>query len=147
MSPALIPYQEFYHWLVKATHQKEPGGRRQTSSLKQKTFPQFGSTLSYLLTADYSYTKLVESPSLDDMADALIRMNAGGISGLQSIGLLPVLDTSEKKLKHGHEDVKEAFKSFVDILDKLLTPKQKCIIGFDFIMVEHVLCRISQLRS
>jgi hypothetical protein len=91
------------------------------------------------------YTGLVKSPSLDDMTDALIRMNSGGISGLESVGLLPIVDG--KKSKHGREVVKVAFKSFVDILDNLLTAEQKGISGFDFIMAEHTLCKISQLRK
>jgi hypothetical protein len=33
-----IPFQEFYHWLAKATHQKEPDGIRRAGSLKQKPF-------------------------------------------------------------------------------------------------------------
>jgi hypothetical protein len=63
-----------------------------------KTFPQFGSTLSYLLTADYLYTGLVKSPSLDDMTDALIWMNSGGISGLESVGLLPIVDGKKSSM-------------------------------------------------
>jgi len=107
-------------------------------------FLQFGPLIAYLLTVDYSYTAVVSSPSLDDMANAIARINAGGIKGLEALGILP--DTCNMKLDARIAAVKPAFQMFYNFLDKALTAEQKQIIGFDYIMVEHTLCKMARLK-
>ena len=131
-----IGFCKFYHWLAKDT--------LDNSSKGQKTFPQFGPLIAYLLTADYSYTGIVSPPSLDDMANVIACINAGGIKGLEALGMLP--DTHKMKLDARIAIIKPAFQKFYDFLDKALTAEQKGIIGFDYIMVEHVLCKIAHLK-
>ena len=107
-------------------------------------FLQFGPLIAYLLTADYSYTGILSSPSVDDMADAIACINAGGIKGLEALGILP--DTRNMKLDARIATIKPTFEAFYDFLDKALTTEQKRIIGFDYIMVEHTLCKIAHLK-
>src|SRR5882762_3992735 len=131
-----IGFHKFYHWLAKDMSDNSGNG--------QKTFLQFGPLIAYLLTVDYSYTAVVSSPSLDDMANAIAHINAGGIKGLEALGILP--DTCNMKLDARIAAVKPAFEMFYDFLDKALTAEQKGIIGFDYIMVEHTLCKIARLK-
>jgi len=131
-----VNFRKFYHWLAKDMLDK--------SSKGQKTFLQFGPLIAYLLTADYSYTGIVSSPSLDDMANAIACINAGGIKGLEALGILP--DTCSMKLDARIATIKPTFEMFYDFLDKALTAEQKGIIGFDYIMVEHTLCKIARLK-
>src|SRR5882762_8527539 len=131
-----IGFHKFYHWLAKDMSDNSGNG--------QKTFLQFGPLIAYLLTVDYSYTAVVSSPSLDDMANAIAHINAGGIKGLEALGILP--DTRNMKLDVQIAAVKPAFEMFYDFLDKALTAEQKGIIGFDYIMVEHTLCKIARLK-
>jgi len=135
-----IDFRKFYHWLIK-----DMLDTLDKLSKRQKTFLQFGPLIGYLLTVDYSYTGVVSPPSLDDMADTIACINSGGVKGLEALGILP--DTHKMRVDARIAAVKSAFEIFYDFLDKSLMAEEKGIIGFDYVMVEHVLCKIAHLKS
>jgi len=110
----------------------------------RKTFLQFGPLIGYLLTADYSYTGVVSPPSLDDMADMIAHINSGGVKGLEALGILP--DTHKMRVDARIAAVKSAFEIFYELPGQVSNGREEGIIGFNYVMVEHVLCKIAHLK-
>lgn len=104
-------------------------------------FPGLGPLAGYLCAVDLHYAGHVQAPLLDDMGNIIRRINAGGVKGLIALGLLP----SGKDIKHTDDTVRDAFAIYYDFLN--LTVEEKTRMGFDFIMCEHSLCKITRYSN
>lgn len=91
---------------------------------------------------DLSDAGYIEKPSLDDVVEAIVKINAGGIRGLIALGLV---EKKEKKHKYYLAEIKETFSVFHDFLSQHLTEKEKEAMVFDRPMSEHFCCKISKL--
>lgn len=89
--------------------------------------------------ADYVYAGLVKPPSLDDMAYFIHEMGKGAISGLKQLRLLPSGSTMQ-------EDCKIALREAEKFMREDLDPDLQARIPFDYIFLEHTLCKFSRLK-
>lgn len=110
---------------------------------KINLFPLMGPLIGYLCALDLAYAGHVAKPSLDDVVNAMLAINAGGIRGLIALGLV---DKKEgKKSKYGLDEIKLAFSTFHAFLDTHLDADEKKKMAFDSPMSEHFCCKISKL--
>lgn len=109
---------------------------------KTNLFPNIGGLIAYLCALDLSYAGHVTPPSLDDVVDAMVNVNSGGIKGLVALGLV---EQKEGKGKYKFEDIKVAFSVWHNFLDNHLTRQEKEDMVFDRPMSEHSSCKLSKL--
>lgn len=107
-------------------------------------FPYMGNLMAYLCAVDLSYAGHVEAPTLEDVAFAMKRIDAGGIKGLICLGLL---QDRGKTGKFTLNEVQDAFSTWHTFLDRHLTLVEKEAMRFDVVMCEHSLCKISRWCS
>ncbi|TDL24403.1 hypothetical protein BD410DRAFT_838413 [Rickenella mellea] len=99
-----------------------------------------GSLTSYLRATDFAYVGIVPFPSPTEVAKAIITLGAGARNGLAK------LKVWAKKKKKGNTDDKIA--RFVFLHDKvksLLSPGEQADMGYDMLMLEHSLCKLSKM--
>ncbi|KAE9406573.1 hypothetical protein BT96DRAFT_774745, partial [Gymnopus androsaceus JB14] len=91
---------------------------------------QFANTLALLGICDL--------PSCDTMAK-IVQANKrmGAFEGLQRLGL-------QVNARSAETHVRAAFRCVYDALDHLLTPRDKALLCFNAIFVEHLLCKVSR---
>lgn len=111
---------------------------------KEKTnlFPNMGGLIGYLCALDLSYAGYVTKPSLDDVVDAMVKVNSGGVRGLIALGLV---EQREKKKKYSVAEIRKAFSIWHEFLDDHLTVDEKEVMIFDRPMSEHFSCKLSKL--
>lgn len=110
-------------------------------------FPQLGILASYLLTADFSYChpKVVESPTLQEMASLIRSLNKGAISALENLGFITPREVRGKKPgKANLEETELALRRVYDLLKKIIPGECQEIVNLDLIMTEHTLCKFSR---
>jgi hypothetical protein len=110
-------------------------------------FPQLGPLAGYLLAADFSYChpKVVEVPTLLEMASLIRNFNKGAIAGLENLGFITPRARTGKNV--GKADLKEtemAFGRVYDLLMKIIPAKDQGTINLDLIMTEHTLCKFNR---
>lgn len=105
---------------------------------KQKVFHNVGPLTAYLLVADYVYAGLVTQPSAADIAFFICTINRGAFQALLNLRLLP----SAAKV----EDCTAAVTHVWQYLDKHLPDDSKAQMPFDFILIEHALCKVTRLK-
>ncbi|THH11569.1 hypothetical protein EW146_g7993 [Bondarzewia mesenterica] len=108
----------------------------------RSSFPQVGNLTGYLLSADYAYAGLVEMPSTTDMGYIIHRIDAGAMKGLRVLGLLPT-----NRSKPPVDEVTEAFQRAYEFFDSNLTAEEKVRMGFNRIVTENLLCKVSRLNE
>lgn len=123
-----FPPQDFFKFLI--------GKNRKTNA---KTFYGLGELTAYLLTADYVYAGIVSPPTLDDIAYFIYTINKGAVKGLRTLGLLPKGAVTE-------QDCRIAVQRLYDHLDTSLDSELKPRLPFDFILLEHSLCKFQRLK-
>lgn len=106
-------------------------------------FPNVGGLIGYLCALDLSYAGHVTKPLLDDVVDAMVTINSGGIAGLIALGL--VEKREGKGNKYGFEEIKVAFSVWHHFLNDHLTIQEKEEMVFDCPMTEHFSCKLSKL--
>ena len=133
----IVPFMECYHFFI-AGH-------------APPHFPQLGPLAAYLLTADFSYCrpKIVESPTLSEMAFLIRSFNKGAMAGLEHLGFITprVRSKGGKGTNVGKADLKEcetAFGRVYDLLKKTIPEEHQEKINLDLIMTEHTLCKFSR---
>jgi len=72
---------------------------------------------------------------LDEMAEVIMEIDAGGMKGLEYFFEIDNPTT---------EEVTKALDEVYIYLDRHLTDAQKRLMGFDILMVEHALCKYSR---
>lgn len=110
------------------------------SGQKIKAFPQIGNLVAHLLAGDYAYTGKVKMPSVEEMGEVIHDVDAGGIAGLRVLGYFGKGEKpSQSQVTAGLEDV-HAF------VMSVLPRDSREMMGYDLIMLEHALCKISRCR-
>ncbi|KAI0039942.1 hypothetical protein FA95DRAFT_1612179 [Auriscalpium vulgare] len=140
-APALIPFIDFRAHIIR----KE---KRDKKTIR--VYPQCGELIGYLLTADYVYAGVVTMPSVDDVGWVIHDIARGGLRGLGLMGLVEIDLTLKQFKKHDKPPVavvQQAFGIFYDFVSSALTPAQRAHMGWDVIMAEHLLCKISRLSK
>ena len=113
-------------------------------------FPQLGPLASYLLAADFSYChpKVVDSPTLSEMAFLIRSFNKGAVSGLETLGFItPRAHTGKKACKGDLKEIEAAFGKVYELLKKIIPPEHQGTINLDLIMTEHTLCKFSRAKG
>ncbi|KAF8511040.1 hypothetical protein JB92DRAFT_2831348 [Gautieria morchelliformis] len=72
-----VPFMALYNWL------------------QAQDLPQMGMLQLYLLTGDYTYTGVAQSPTIQEMASIIYHLNKGALKGLQLLGHVPNAATRE----------------------------------------------------
>ncbi|KIM71799.1 hypothetical protein PILCRDRAFT_16716 [Piloderma croceum F 1598] len=127
----------------KGTYLKDAKGNyeKDSKNKKIKAFPQIGNLVAHVLTGDYASAGKVELPSVWDMGEVITEINAGGIKGLIAIGYLGGIR------KPSQEQVTVAFEHLYEYLEANLSERQKQLMGFGTLLVEHALCKFTQARK
>ncbi|KAM5530399.1 hypothetical protein V8D89_015934 [Ganoderma adspersum] len=99
---------------------------------------QNGKHVTYLLAADLVYMGQVEPPDVAMMGSMIRSLAASAQDGLQAAGQLRPGNPPE-------EDVIDAFTHVYGYLEEQLTSEEQEFIGFDTIMVEHLLCKYQRV--
>jgi hypothetical protein len=76
---------------------------------------------------------------VDEMGAVVWEINKGGVAGLRGAGYFDADRPSS-------DATVEAFRDVYDYLNAHLTQQEKELMGFDVIMVEHMLCKFSRAR-
>ena len=113
-------------------------------------FPQLGPLASYLLAADFTYCspKVVEPPTLPELASLICSFNKGAVAGLETIGfIIPRTRAAKKPAKANPKEVEMALERVYDLLKKIIPTDHHETINLDLIMTEHTLCKFSRAIS
>jgi len=105
-------------------------------------FPQIGNLTAHLLAADCHYALIGTPPPADVMGKTIYTLDMGALNGMQKLGLLQ--DGPRNAIPQ--LEVVEAFKNLYAFLDAELSQDHKKHMGFDLIMVEHLICKYSKLH-
>lgn len=111
-----------------------------------KVFQQIGDLAGYLLSADYVYAGVVEIPTIEEMGTIIRKINRGAVAGLEILGLISPRGRTTRGTyqKADEKECISGFRKLYEYLDGVLSPEEKDIVGFDTIMVEHTLCKLSR---
>jgi hypothetical protein len=107
-----------------------------------KLFPQLGPLTCYLLTADLSYSGVVEPPTLEEICDTIRDLNKGAANVLRKMRLIPLKDSNSTEVKDAY---RQAFKSVHETVISLIPSEQHAPLFVDYILIEHMLCKFSRL--
>ena len=133
----IVPFVECYDFFMAGHHPPD--------------FPQLGPLASYLLASDFSYCrpKVVESPTLPEMAIFIHSFNKGAIAGLENLGFItPRLAGKGKKVgKANLKETETALERVYDLLKEIIPAEHQEMIPLDLIMTEHTLCKFSRARG
>ena len=105
-------------------------------------FPSLGPLGAYLLTADYSYTNVVATPTSEEVAMILRDINKGAVSAFEVLKLIPPRKT--KASKATLTDCQAAFTKVIQIVKDVIPAEYHTILHLDAVMVEHLLCKYSR---
>ena len=130
-----VPFLVMVDWLLGKSDVTQ-GQRNKRAPLKH--LPLLGSLTSYLLAADLSYTNTVATPSISEVGTMIFKMKLGSMNGL-------VVTSQLRSKKAPVETVVEAFHGVYEFLDTQLHRDEKELMGFDTIMVEHLLCKYQRV--
>lgn len=134
--PSPIPFQPFMRDYLCFNRKSKATGDR------INLFPNLGGLIGYLCALDLSYAGYVEKPSIDDIVDAMVNVNSGGIRGLIALGLV---EKNDGKKKYPANEIQKAFTVLHTFLDTHLTDEEKEKMVFDRPMSEHFSCKLSKL--
>ncbi|KAJ2922527.1 hypothetical protein H1R20_g14570, partial [Candolleomyces eurysporus] len=117
---------------------------------ESKIFPYLGALGGFALTCDLAYAGVCQRPTVDEMAECIVELDKGALSGLRLLGLVEV--DAEETASRGRkvEAVKEALHSLAGQLKKTLRETEQSAVGLmvgdnaDWILLEHSLCKFSQ---
>ena len=135
----IIPFNECYEFFKAGSRPPD--------------FPQLGPLASYLLAANFSYChpKVVESPTLEEMATIICTLNKGAIAALEKLGFMTQGTTGTtggsgrrpRVSKANLNETATALGRAYDLLKKIVPAEHQERINLDLIMTEHTLCKFS----
>jgi hypothetical protein len=139
IKPSYLDQWRFF----KGTYLKDAKGNyeKDSKNKKIKAFPQIGNLVAHVLTGDYASAGKVELPSVQDMGEVITEINAGGLKGLIAIGYLAGIK------KPSQEQITVAFEHLYQYLEANLSERQKNLMGFGVLLVEHALCKFTRARK
>ncbi|KAF8225516.1 hypothetical protein L208DRAFT_1505180 [Tricholoma matsutake] len=101
-------------------------------------FPNISELTALLICGDLVNTGVVEKPTVQQMARLMFDVDKGAILGLQRLGIVKSPNPSVQEVEIGL--------SFLhNYLETNLTAEEKELIGYDIDMLEHGLCKYTQL--
>ncbi|TDL13549.1 hypothetical protein BD410DRAFT_846839 [Rickenella mellea] len=114
--------------------------------------PSVGALTSYLIATDFAYADLVPFPSPTEVATAIIKLGAGARHGLEKLKVWTTKKkgTKKKRIKKKKGDDDNEIARFVLLHDKvkaLLSPEEQVNMGYDTLMLEHTLCKLSKMTK
>lgn len=117
--------------------------------------PQLGHLSQYLVCTDLIYAGVVSWPTAQEMGERIHWLNAGALKGLRLLGYCSQPPTMvDPKNPNGTtvpppqvEDVIAAFEGFYRDVDARLSTREKLDMGWDIIMAEHTLCKLTRLKE
>ena len=115
-----------------------------------KSLRQLGLLARYLITTDLVYGGLVMQPTPEDIAPFIFDLKAGGAKGLRYLGYCspaPKVYTTKTAFMPTKPDILQGFISFFEDIDSRLSREEKIAMGWDAIMAEHALCKVSRLNA
>jgi hypothetical protein len=90
-------------------------------------------------------SKVVEGPTLSEMALLIGSFNKREIAGLESLGFItPRPHTGKKVGKADSKEIEMAFGRVYDLLKKIIPAEHQATINLDLILTEHTLCKFSR---
>ncbi|KAI0735666.1 hypothetical protein C8Q76DRAFT_612097 [Earliella scabrosa] len=104
--------------------------------------PLVGKLTGYLLAADLVYASKVQAPTLQELALVIRRNDLGSLRGLRTANQL-----SDSDGQPSYAEVDAAFQRVYHHLENALSPEVRRRIGFDGIMVEHLLCKFQRTKD
>ena len=140
----------------------------ETESGSKKTPPLLRGTLSrYLICTDLVYAGAIAMPTVNSEAELIHELNSGAIKGLRFLGYCPperledtvrpkgksgeALQNNTKKPRKARPPTREAvlvgFQNFYEDVDSMLTEEEKKSMGWDVLVAEHTLCKVSRLTK
>nr|GAT55917.1 predicted protein [Mycena chlorophos] len=133
-----IPFTKAWTWL-NGTYMDRALGKR------VKRFPGLGPLTSYLVAIDYTYTnpRIVDPPSVEELAALICRLNKGAAKGLETLGLIPRRPRN-KDDKAGKSTVEACLRGLRIVhafLGTVIPPELQHPVFFDLAMDEHSLCK------
>ncbi|KAJ7736466.1 hypothetical protein B0H16DRAFT_1730802 [Mycena metata] len=110
-------------------------------------FQEIGPLAGFLLAGDFSYTGVVQSPTVDDVGEIIRGINTGGVKGLELLGLVRPREkgTGRAFKMASMVEVKAGFSKLQGFLDTKLTAAQKAHMIFDPIMSENSGCKLTRV--
>lgn len=125
-----IPFWDAYRYFC-------PNGRSR--------FLELGPLGGYLLTVDYVYSGLVSSPSFEELAELIYKLNKGPANALDYLVLVPELDEEEAsdpdKCKEAYTT---AFLRAYDLLKSSIPGEYHREAKIDIFTTEHALCKFGR---
>ena len=139
IKPSYLKQWRFF----KGTYLKDSNGKYEKDSKdkKKKAFPQIGNLISHVLTADYACAGKVQLPSIEDMGEIVAEIDAGGLKGLRALGYLDGIPKLSK------EQTTVALRDTYEYLSANLTDRQKSLMDFGVLLIEHALCKFTRCRT
>ncbi|KAM5530439.1 hypothetical protein V8D89_015879 [Ganoderma adspersum] len=123
-----VPFLAAVKWLTW-TEREDQNGKH----ISRRVLPLVGKLTAYLLAADLVYMGQVKPPDVAVMGSMIGSLAAGARDGLQAAGQLRPGNPPE-------EDIIDAFTRVYGYLE------EQELIGFDTIMVEHLLCKYQRVH-
>lgn len=109
-----------------------------------KGFPMIGNLIAHLISSDLTYAGVVDQPTCEDIALTIRNINSGGAHGLQLLGLIPTRG-QDGKTKTGLEDCIKGLNTLRAHMESSISENVRRCIRFDWIMIEHGLCKFSKV--
>ncbi|KAJ6462818.1 hypothetical protein DFH09DRAFT_958682, partial [Mycena vulgaris] len=114
-------------------------------------FSNLGPLGSYLLAADYTYTnpRLIEPPTIDELANLICSLNKGAVTGLERLSLIPPRPLNEKgdPLHSTPDACIRGLKIVHSALCSHWPSEVRREVRFDLVMIEHALCKFARATS
>ncbi|TFY57496.1 hypothetical protein EVJ58_g6986 [Rhodofomes roseus] len=103
----------------------------------KKQLPGIGAHSSTMLASEFVYQGIVAHPTAEEMGSTVWHIKSGALGGLTYLQILPLGKVTKAATM-------ATFKSAYEHLDNTLPNTTKQSIGFDEIMVEHLLCKVAR---
>ena len=125
--------EKFYLWLLKSVASLEDPIK------KVKLFDNIGLLMAFLICGNLVEAGILSMPSIQEWAGLIHRLGKGAKAGMEMFGLM--------QKDRNKEEVCNAFMSLDLSLQHELQMDEKDRMGYNIIMLEHVLCKIKQLTT
>lgn len=127
ISKEVVPFSEGYEFF---------------SSTRPNRFSQIGLLAGYLV-----YAGVITKATIAEIGDMIYVINKGAVSGLVKLGLMKLSPAKRGFRKGNKEEYTEAFECVLTYLAQHIPEEKKSRMGFDLIMIEHLLCKFHRAIS
>ncbi|KAF6750466.1 hypothetical protein DFP72DRAFT_1072189 [Ephemerocybe angulata] len=135
-------WSKFVHANPKPTFSAAIKYFQEDKAIPSKVFPQLGDLGRLTLTGDLVYAGVVQEPTVVEMAQAIVELDAGAIAGLRALKFLTRTWPATRGAKV--EAVVEALGAIQEKMTDTFTEQEMEEAGFDLLSLEHSLCKFSR---